>query len=93
MSIPYKTVRGNFKIDIIEKQNTHRDAYNDISIKFDVKVENVDNPEWIITFPEVIGHITRIEDKNKLVDKIVEEIKKRINLDQPGIFSIGDLTV
>jgi transcription initiation factor IIE alpha subunit len=93
MSIPYKTERGNFDIEITEKKSEIRDVYNDIRIAYSIKVENTDDPSWIINFSDVIGRIAKGQNKEKLNDKIVDEIKRRINMDKPGDFYIGDPTL
>jgi len=89
----YKTQRGNFKIKIDDKIPETRDVYQDIRIKFIIKVTNEDNLDWKTNFSDVTGIINKIEEKNKLIEKLKERIFIYINKDEPGDFVIGDPTL
>lgn len=87
----YETQRGNFEIEIIEIGFEERKEYKDIRLKFSIKIKINDNPNWKIEFSDVTGRIKKINDKQKLIEKIIDEIKNRINQDEQGRFNIGDL--
>lgn len=89
----HETSRGHFKIEITEKEKETRDAYNDIRFKFSINVKNIDSPSWNIQFADTRGRIKNIEDKEKLVEKLIDEIKIRINQDEQGDFYIGEPTL
>ncbi len=93
MKINYKTERGNFDIEITEGKSEILDVYNDIRIVYSIKVKNTDNPSWVINFSDLIGRIAKGQNKEKLNDKIVDEVKRRINMDETGDFYIGDPTL
>lgn len=74
-------------------ENEVRNAYKDIRIKFSIKVKNTDNPDWNIRFADTRGRIQKMEDKEKLVTKLTDEIKIRIDKDEQGDFYIGEPTL
>jgi hypothetical protein len=93
MNFTYKTIRGNFEIEVIENEPKKREAYNDIRIKYTIDVKCKDFSNWNIKFADTVGRIQKIEDKDKLLNKLVEEIKKRLDMDEQGDFYIGEPTL
>ena len=89
MIFNHETQRGRFEIEIVEIGFEERKEYKDIRIKFSIKVKG-DNPNWKIEFSDVRGRIKSINDSEKLIEKIAEEIKTRINQDEQGCFDIGE---
>jgi len=94
MNFTHKTEsRGTFEVELIEKGTEERKVYNDVRIKFSINITNTENPMWNIKFADVVGRIRTNEDKEKLITKVIEEIKKRIDMDQQGDFYIGEPTL
>jgi uncharacterized membrane-anchored protein YjiN (DUF445 family) len=93
----HKTERGNFKIEITQTKVDMRKPYQDFTINFSIDVKNEDYPEWKVKINNVTGRISRMEDRDKLIEKLTEEIKFIINKDEQGDCSVGaptmDLTV
>lgn len=87
----HETQRGSFEIEIIKIGFEKRKQYEDIRLKFSIKIKIKDNPNWKIEFSDVTGRIKKIDDRQKLIEKIIDEIKIRINQDEQGCFNIGDL--
>jgi hypothetical protein len=87
----YKTNRGNFSIEIIEKgKPIKRNAYDYFRVKFSVRIENDFDNDWKIEITDPWGYIDDIKDKEALINKLFEEIKIRLDTDEPGQFNISD---
>jgi len=93
MIFKHETQRGHFEIEVIEMENEIRKIYQDVRIKFSIKVKNIDDLNWNIKFADTRGRIQKMEDKEKLVNKLVDEIKIRIDKDEQGDFYIGEPTL
>ena len=93
MIFDYKTVRGHFTIEIVEMENEIRNVYKDIRTKYSIKVRNNDDLNWNIKFADTRGRIQKVEEKEKLINKLVDEVKIRIDKDEQGDFYIGEPTL
>jgi hypothetical protein len=86
----YKTARGNFRVEISEREIEERSAYSDIRILFSIEIVNESYPEWKVSVANTRGRVNKIEDEGKLVEKLEDEIKSIINLDREGEASIDE---
>lgn len=87
----HKNQRGNFEIKILEEEIKERPIYKDIQIIFSVKIENKDDSSWkVIIDNHPAGYIDHIADREKLIEKLKDEIKDVINTDEQGEFYISD---
>ncbi|MCG2695141.1 hypothetical protein L6261_03625 [Candidatus Parcubacteria bacterium] len=91
MKFNYKTSRGNFIIKVIESEPEKREAYNDVRFKFSITIKCENYPNWKINFSNVRGRISKIEDKERLIDELKNKIKLFIDKDEQGEYSISDL--
>ncbi len=80
--------RGIFEINISEEEINERPAYKDIQIKFSVKIKNKDYPKWKVLINNPFGYISNIADKVKLIERLKDEIRIIINMDEMGEFNI-----
>lgn len=90
MIFNHETQRGRFEIEIIETGFEERKEYKDVRIKFSIKVRCIGNSNWKIEFSDVRGRIESVDNRQKLIEKIISEVKIRINQDEQGRFDIGE---
>lgn len=93
IKVKHKTSRGHFEIKITEKEKELRVAYQDSRFKFSINVINIDYPNWNMQFADVRVGMKSIEDKEKLIVKLINVIKTIINQDEQGDFYLGDITL
>ncbi len=93
MIFKYGTMRGSFKIEVTEIKNEIRNAHQDIRLQFSINVKNLDDLNWNIKFADTRGRIQKMEDREKLINKLLDEIKIRIDKDEQGDFYIGEPTL
>jgi len=89
-----KNDRDEFSITVeAEKMWGNKEAYNDIRIKYSIKIIN-NNKDWEVHIPDVIAYIDWCEhqaliEEEKTIEKIlIREIKEIIKLDSPGLHNI-----
>lgn len=90
-SFNYDTQRGELKILITVLEIWERKEYQDSKIKFSIKVENPTNPGWKINFFDAFGSIKKMEDEEKLIEKLKDKIKFWLDRDEPGDFCIEEI--
>ena len=76
----YKNHHSDFVIEIIENKIIPRSIYKDVKISYILKIENKNDPTWKIPISDPSGYINDKQDRNKLLNKVMEEVKKRIDL-------------
>lgn len=91
MKFNHKTSRGNFIIKVIESELEKRDSYKDIRFKFSITIKCENYSNWKIDFSDVRGRISKIEDKERLIDELKNKIKLFIDKDEQGEYSMSDL--
>ena len=76
----YKNSYGDFVIEIIEDRIIPRPSYKDIKIHYILKIENKNNPTWRIPISNPVGYINIEKDRDQLLIKVMEEVKKSVDL-------------